>query len=238
MTTLLAIAAMSMGTQTSQNIGDYVSKNLNDATMTAAIVKADQRELKKINDDFGNSYRFDSTTIQYKEPFKLRLSAKADDTDILYILNGPIQYFRIPKMGLNQKKDLSKAPGRRQTSMDFGMLTPGLFSGNFFQAKFVRSDRATGDVVFDLTYVAGLDDTSRHRVWIDPSKKYVTRREWYNQYNRQLATFFYENPKQFSGVWMPTQLTVKNVDNKVAGITRYESIKVNTGLPDSLFNVG
>jgi hypothetical protein len=66
----------------------------------------------------------------------------------------------------------------------------------------------------------------------------VTRREWYNQYGRQLATFTYENPKQFSGVWFPTRLTVKNVDNVVAGITRYDSIKVNSGLADSLFEAG
>ena len=66
MTTLVALAALMGAGQTSQSINDYVAKNLDDATMTAAIVKADQRELKKINNDFGNSYRFDSTEIQFK----------------------------------------------------------------------------------------------------------------------------------------------------------------------------
>ena len=73
-------------------------------------------------------------------------------------------------------------------------------------------------------------------MWIDPEKDYTTRREWYDQKGRQKATFLYENPKKFDGVWFPTQLTVKNMDNKVAGVTRYDSIRVNTGLASSLFN--
>lgn len=203
--------------------------------MTASIVKGDQKELKKINDSFGTSYRFKTTTIMFKEPFKLRLEAKVDETSVLYILNGPTMMARIPRLHVNSRQDLSDAPGRRQTLMDFGLLTPSLFNGSLFTAKFIRNDRATGDVVFDLSYIASLNDTSRHRIWIDPDKKYIVKREWYNQQGRQLATFLYDNPKKFDGVWLPTQLSVKNVDDVVAGITKYDSIRVNTGLSDSLF---
>ena len=40
-----------------------------------------------------------------------------------------------------------------------------------------------------------------------------------------------------NGVWIPTQLTVRNVDNQVAGVTSYETIKVNTGLSADLFKI-
>jgi len=65
----------------------------------------------------------------------------------------------------------------------------------------------------------------------------VTKREWYNQSGRQLATFIYDDPKQENGVWLPTRLTVKNTDDIVAGVTRYQSIKVNVGIPDSEFAI-
>ena len=116
------------------------------------------------------------------------------------------------------------------------MLTPSLFD-NLFNAKFVRLDRATNDVVFDVTYPAALDDTSRHRIWVDPQKKYVTKREWYSQKGRQLATFFYNEPSNVGGVWVPTKMQVKNVDGVLAGETFYTGLKVNQGLQDSLFSV-
>jgi outer membrane lipoprotein-sorting protein len=233
MTIIAAVTALALA-QAGTSIQSYVQSNLDDATFTARILKGDQRELRKINDSFGESYRFETTTIRFKEPFKMRLEANVEDTKILYILNGPMQYIKIPRARINSKTNLSDKPGRRQTPLDFGLLTPSLFDG-LFQAKFVRMDRASGDAVFDLTYPARLDDTTRHRIWVDPEKKYVTKREWYNQSGRQLATFYYENPKNEKGVWLPTKLTVKNVDGRIAGVTAYDAIKVNTGLADSLF---
>jgi outer membrane lipoprotein-sorting protein len=231
----VTLAMVAVAAQASQNINDYVQKNFDDAALTARVKFANQKELAKINDDFGKSYRVPYTDIKVKEPFMLRLETKVEDTQVLYIINGPQLLIRIPRIKVNSRQDLSKAPGRRQTLLDFGMLTPSLFTG-LFEAKFVRLDRATNDVVFDVTYPKSLDDTSRHRVWIDPQKKFVTKREWYSQRGRQLATFFYTEPIQVSGVWMPTKMQVKNVDGKLAGETFYTGLKVNQNLSDALFS--
>ncbi|CAN5537094.1 hypothetical protein BH11ARM2_BH11ARM2_30610 [soil metagenome] len=232
---MITLTALLVGAALAPNIEDYTQKNLKDATFVAKKVRATQRELQKINDDFGMSYRFDSIKFSYKEPFNLRAEAKVEETSAPYIINGTSQVFRVPRLKVNTKLNLAHAPGRRQTPLDFGVLTPALFDG-FMNAKFVRLDRATGAQVFDLTY-AGDDDSSRHRVWVDPEKGITIRREWYNQPGTQLATFFYENPEKVNGVWVPTRMTVKNTDDKVAGITEYSSIKINQGLPDSLFEL-
>lgn len=237
MTIFLAAAALAM--PAAPSITDYVQTGLKDATFTAKVVKGDQRELKKINSDFGQSYRFETVKIRAKEPFMLRLEAEVDDTNILYLVDGPKLMISIPRARIKSRQDLTKSPGRRQSFFDFGILTPSLFR-KFFDANFVRMDRATGDAVFDVIYdrsVFGTEDTSRHRIWVDTEKKIVSKREWYDQEGRQLATFLYENPSKQDGIWMPTQLTVRNNDNKVAGVTRYTSIQVNTGLADSLFEI-
>ena len=233
---LAALTAIAVTAQGSTSIDAYLQKNFSDASFTARVKFANQKELGKINDDFGKSYRFSYSDLKVKEPFKVRVESNVEDTKVLYILNGTQLLIRIPRVKINSRQDLAKAPGRRQTLMDFGLLTPSLFN-NFMVAKFVRMDRASGNAVFDITYIPALDDTSRHRVWIDPEKKYIMKREWYGQRGGQAATFFYTNPKNVGGVWMPTTVKVQNNDGKLAGETSYEGLKVNQGLDDSLFSV-
>lgn len=231
-TTIATLAVAILGQNPS--INDVLQKNFDDASFTARKKKGDQRELAKINRDFGQSYRFAYTNVKLKEPLMLRLDTKVDDTSLVFILNGTRQMIKAGP--INQKNDLSRSPGRRQTPLDFGLLTPSMFR-DLFVAKFVRLDRATNDYVFDITYLPKFDDTSRHRVWIDPERKFTTKREWYNQSGRQLATFLYEEPKQADGMWLPTRLTVKNMDNKTAGVTEYEGVRINQGISAELFRI-
>lgn len=220
-------------------IGDYWQSNLRDATFNARAVSANQAELRKINKDFAQSYRMmgNSGLVRLKEPFKLRIEGKEDDTVIQFILNGTKRVVRVPRSGLSVPSNLAKKPGQRQTLLDFGVLVPSLFK-DLFEAKYVRNDRATGEPVFDFFYFKGLDDDSRNRVWVDPKKGITTKREWYSQLDgRLMATFTYENPREINGIWFPTRVTVRNADNKVAGVMAYENIKINTGLGDDLFKV-
>ncbi len=218
------------------DIDDVLQKGLQDATFTTVVKVGSVSKLRKINDDFVNSYRVKESLVRMKEPFMLRVDAKVDgSTDASFVLNGGIRVFRVPGAKIVVRQDVSKKPGQRQTALDFGIVTPSLFK-DLFDARYVRTDRETGDYVFDLTYKAGLDAAARFRIWVDPAKKYTTKREWYNRRDRQLATFFYSQPKQLAGVWLPTRCTVKNADNEVAGETWYEEMKANTGLSDSIFS--
>ena len=235
MTALVAAAVLAAFGQGSQNVSDYVQRNLQDATMVARVKVANLRELAKINKDYSKQYEFQKTVFKLKEPFKLRGDAEINDTNVTYVLNGTHLTIRIPRLAaLSSKQDLSNSPGRRQTFMDFGVLTPALFD-TFLDARFVRQDRATNNAVFDIVYNKKFSDTTRFRVWIDPAKKYITKREWYGQNGNQKATFDYDSPVEVSGIWLPTHVVVRNTENKIAAETVYDSIKVNTGLPDSLF---
>ncbi len=231
MTTLLALAVLQ-----SQNISAYVQPAFHDATFTAKIVSKNQNELKKINDDFGAGYRVETSTVRIEEPFKVRVDANIEDTQVTYIVNGTKRHFKIPRLRINKAEDLSTKPGNRQTVFDFGIITPSLFE-SFMDAKFVRMDRATGDVVFDVTYKSVFNDKTRFRIWIDPAKRYITKREWYHRKGRMVATFYYDQPETTNGVTAPTRLTVKNGDDVVAGVTRYDGIKINAGIPDDVFGV-
>lgn len=234
MTGLLALALLTSHTAP-YTWHDIVESSFRDCTFVARVIKGNQGELRKINKDFATSYRFSFMKAHVKEPFMVRLESTVEDTDILYIENGGRRLYRIPKIRLSRVENISRAPGKRQTVMDFGILTPSLFQDGLFNANFVRTDRETGDLVFDITYNPQFEDSSRHRVWIDPKKKFITKRVWFGQDGHEMATFLYDNPEFQKGVWFPTKATVLNEDNKVAGITAYTTMSINVGLSDNLF---
>lgn len=218
------------------NVDDITQRGFRDATFTAVVKSSNQAELKKINQDFAAAQRFGTTKALLKDPHMLKLISTVDDTDVVFLLVGTRQTYSIPKVKLRRSEDLAKAPGRRQTPLDFGFITPGLFN-DLFEAKFVRVDRETDNLVFDLTYLKKFDDTSKQRVFVDKAKKFVEKRVWYNQEGRLMATFVYAKPKLENGVWFPTMCTIRNADDKVAGVTEYISTKINSGLADSVFKI-
>jgi len=233
MTTLSAGLALLVAQGNS--IQSYVQNGFRDVSLTARVQSGNQRELTKISKDFGFSYRFSYTNLSVKEPFRFRAESMLDDTKLTVIQNGMTEKFNTPIYHGTQ--NLSKAPGRVHTPLELGILTPSMFD-DFMTARFVRMDRATGNAVFDITFVPRLDDTSRFRVWIDPQKKYTTRREWYGQGKGNLkATFIYDEPREFNGVWLPTRSSVRNADNIAAGSLTYQNVKVNQDLSDALFKV-
>lgn len=233
---LTAAIALATLTQSGQSIQSYALDGLRDVSFTQRIVTGNQRELRKINQDFANSYRFTSAKVWMKEPFMLRMEASVDDTQIFFLVNGTHKLIRIPRSRINIKDDVSMSPGKRQTAFDFGLMPASLFR-DLFQGSFVRMDRATGDAVFDVTYVPRLKDKTRHRIWVDPQRQAVTKREWYGQDGGLMATFVLEDFQKLDGLWLPTKVTVRNADNAVAGVTRYENLKVNQGIASSLFDI-
>lgn len=234
MTSLIAVAAI-LSSQSNPSISSVTLSGLNDISFTMTVSNANQAELRKINADFAQSYRFRTTLVQLKEPFKLRMTGTVEDMDVLFILNGHNKLVRIPRAGLNQRFNHANEPGKRQTAFDFGLLTPQLFNG-YLVASYVRTERSTGEYVFDVRYDPRFGDRTRFRIWVHPQTKFMSKREWYSQMGGHLvATFLYENPTTVSGVRLPTRVVVRNADNRQAGVSTYSNIRLNTGLSDSLF---
>ena len=231
MVSLLAFSliATSVPTYDWQSI---VQPKLSDCVLEVQGVSGSQAELRKINKDFAASYRASYIKVYYKDPLKLRVESRVDGNDIYYVVNGGSKRFLVPKIHVGFTQSIAHAPGKRQTMLDFGILTPSSFD-SLLKADFVRVDRDNGNLIFDLTYQA--DDRSRYRVWVDPQKRVLTKRVWFAQDGHEMATFSYENPREVGGVWFPTRAVVRNSDRKVAGITEYKNIQVNIGLSDSLF---
>ncbi|MBX3118746.1 MAG: outer membrane lipoprotein-sorting protein [Fimbriimonadaceae bacterium] len=236
MTALIALSTIAFVGVADPDVDDIVQPKFQDVQYTTKVIKPNFAELSKIDDDFGKQYRFDEMQVALKEPYKLRLETKINEATVQLIQNKYKVTYRIPRNNFTNTQDLEKSIGRLQTIMEYGIVTPSVVK-DIFDAKYVRTDRATGDYVFDLTYKARFDNTSRHRIWVDPDKRYVTKREWWGQGSRprMKAIFIYEEPVNSGGVWVPSKATVRNVDNKVAATTMSTNVKINQGISDSLF---
>jgi len=221
--------------QSPVRIESVIPNNFRSAEFTAVKTSGNQKELAKINEDFGMSYRFSRTKVTIKEPFMLRLEGKVEDTSAVFVTNGTRKMFKAPRSKLSIKDNTANSPGKRQTVLDFGLVVPSLFT-ELFDAKFVRTDRS-GLAVFDLLYKAKYDYKQRHRVFMDTEKKVPVKREWYAQDGRLMATFFYSGFVQDGGLYFPTTYEVKNADNVVAGGIKYQGLKLNGSVSDSLFEI-
>lgn len=214
---------------------DYVQDDIRDFRLKVHATHAKRGELIKISKDFAAAYQIlqGTATVYYKEPSKVRIDGAIDKTRMLYIVNGDRKLVSIPSVRLKQVEDIKHSPGKRQTSLDFGFVTPGLLK--LAKAKFVRQDH-NGTYVFDVTW-RDPDDTSRHRVWIDPKTKIIEKREWYNQEGKLMATFLYKGAaKAGKDIYFPTSVEVLNVEGKSAGQTAQTDFAVNQNPPDSLFS--
>ena len=222
--------------QVSHSIQDYICRRLDDFTATGVVVAADQRELGKINKDFGFLYRFKTVLMRYKEPNKVRIEGSVEGTKGVYIINDTVQLVSIPKLRLNTRRDFGKAPGKRKSLVDMGLVSEYYLTyANF---KFIREGTVEGTRVgvFEITYKDREADTSHHIVYIDPKTRVIRKRDAYRQDGTLQAIYYFRDVREVApGIWFPTKIEVQNTDRKVAGTTVYKDFKVNTGLPDSLF---
>lgn len=214
---------------------DAVQTSLKDVSFSVEVLSSNRYELQKINRDFALGYEAEEVAVQYKDPLMIRVTFLVNGQRSIYIVNGFTRSFRIPRMRVNiEGEDISKSPGKHQTLLDFGVITSGM-RDLFLSGEYVRNE-SSGELVFDVRYKYS-GDKSRHRIWVDADKRYIVKREWYNQDGDLKATFIYELPAQSDKAWMPTKLTVINADGKIAGISRLTKVEINAGIPDSVFKL-
>jgi len=225
---------VSLITFSSPTLDDIVCSKLEDLSFTASIETAIRKELKKINKDFAFSYEAEGIRVLYKEPLKLKVSTLYNGQEAVYVIKGDTKYYHVPRLNLKRKDNIAEEPGKRQTLLDFGLITKSM-KESFLNGNYVRTD-SDGNYVFDLRYQYKKDYT-RFRVWVDPQKKYIVKKMWYNQHGELMATFEYSEPVHVNSVWFPGKIVVKNAEGKLAGISRISNVKVNTGIPDSEFSL-
>ena len=227
---LLAVAAQAASA--APDIRTLTSVNIKTLSASSEIVTENQDELKKIDGDISLAYRLHRGSLVYQQPGKLRIEATIPHLATgYYIINGNRKLTVAPFV--HKVQDTTGAPGKRQTLLDFGLVPPELLTD--YNATFLR--RESGLLCFQLSpKQAG--ETQKDLVWIDPRTHVTTQRYNYGRDGKLTKWFLYKNPVQIApGIFVPTRVELYNPQNKLAGATVYQNIKVNQPVSDALFKI-
>ena len=226
---LAAIAASAL--PAAPDIHTLTSTSVKTLQMSSEITTENQDELKKISGDIALAYRLHRGSLAYEQPGKFRIDASIPHLVTgYYVLNGNQKLTVAPFV--HKVQDTTGSPGKRQTLMDFGLISPELLTD--YNATFLR--REHGLLVFQIQpKQAG--ETQKDLVWIEPKTHITVQRYNYDRDGKLTKWFLYKDPRLVSGVYVPTRVELYNTENKLAGATVYENIRVNAPLSESLFKI-
>jgi outer membrane lipoprotein-sorting protein len=213
---------------------EAATKGFNDLTATVTVCEKNKAALTKVDDSYARLYDFQSALLQLKIPDKIRIDSKLGMVKFEYIIARGKKIFRAPKVKVNKVDDFSNDPAKLQSPLDLGILTPQLWFGRRVEVVDDPEAQTNGEIKIKLTWFKG---DMVNLAWIDATNLWLKRFEKRDSRNNLLARVVYSNPQNAGGViWLPTKVELYAPDGAKAGSTELTDIKVNTGLPDSLFN--
>jgi len=227
--TILSLAvsasAADLRTRVKQATGDF-----KDITLTCKVVQANQKELKKIGKDFGKSYDFKSTLVRFKSPDKMKMEGKLGLVKVEIVINGDRKLTSIPPIYYRKKEDIGGQPHKRQTDLDIGMITESLWR------DYIVLSNDTEDSVHKITFIRNNSREKKLVAWVDDKTLRLLKVEKYESDGRLISRYLYSGHSLVNGVaWVPSRIQVYNGEGKLAGVTAYENIRINTSIPDSVF---
>ena len=222
----VSASAADLRSRIRQETGDF-----KDISLTCKVLQADHDALRKIGKDFPKSYEFKSTLVRFKAPDKMKMEGKLGMVKIEIIINGNRKITIIPPIHYRKREDISDKPHKRQTDLDVGMITDSLWRGYIVTSI---DDDGPAD---RITFCRENSKDKKLVAWVDDKSLKLLKVEKYESDGRLISRYIYSGHSLINGVaWVPSKIQVYNCDGKLAGTTSYENIKINTGIPDSVFD--
>ena len=213
---------------------EAATKGFSDLTATVIVREKNKAALTKVDENYARLYEFQSAVLQLKAPDNIRIDSKLGIVKFEYIISRGKKIFRAPKVKVNKVDDYSKDPAKLQSPLDMGIVIGQLWQNRRVEIVDDPEAQANGEIKMKLTWLKG--DMVNY-AWIDATNLWLKRFEKRDSRNNLLAHVVYSNPVNAGVViWMPTKVELYAPDGTKAGSTELTDIKVNTNLPDSLFN--
>ena len=210
------------------------SSSISDLQGTMVVTPASRSDAAQINKGILQflDHGFREARIYYKRPDKFRAEGKAKGIDITYILNGNKKQVIAPALMLKKTDDMSHNRDQKQSTLDVGFASDGLWRDNRIKLLSERNGTALLQLV-----PLGTTDKRRELVWLDTKTLRVVKRERYGGTGKLKARYVYLNHKMMGKMPVATLVRAYAPDGGYAGSISYKNLRVNTGLPDSLFAI-
>ncbi len=209
------------------------TKGFCDVVLTAAVSYKNKKALAKIDPAYAQLYDFTSAQLSYKYPDKLRMDSKLGMVRFEYIVTGGTKILRAPSVRISKKEDYSDDPAKTQDALDIGLITPSLWKVRRIEILDDAEAAAAGEIKLRLHWPKG---NMILFAWVDARDFYLKRFEKRDAESRLQVRVVYSEPRRFGEViWIPTKVDIYGPDGERAGASEVSDVKVNTSLPDSLF---
>jgi hypothetical protein len=196
---------------------------------TARPTFADQKELAKINNDYGDAYRIKEGSYKFTAPDRLEYSAAAGPLRGTLISTNKTNTIHA-ELGIAKKDivtDISKDITKRNTLFAIGLLPLNYLET--VRAQYENSEVIRGAKcdVFMMRYMSdGPTHNRRWRVWIDAEKHYVVQKQIWDGSNAKRELIVYLNPKKVAAdLWVPTKAECYNPEGHLAGVVEYLNLR-------------
>jgi len=210
----------------------HATSGFKDACLKCKVVYANRSELKKVSRDFATSYEFKNTTVYYKAPDKMKIEGKLGWFKAAVVINGNLKGIHIPVRGW-QMDDIKDAPHKRQTDLDLGIISDSLWHN--YVVLSTDEERCPDGSQYKITFVWSNSRDKKQVAWVDAERLCLLKLKRFESDGSLIATYLYSDHKQVNGIWVPTRVDVYNREGKLAGATECYDVKINCGLPDSVF---
>lgn len=207
------------------------TQGFKDLTLSVRITYQNQAELEKIGQDFGLAYKFSNSTLEFKSPDKFKMTARAGLMNVTYLVTGTIK--RVKAGFINKTEDISGKPHKRQSALDVGLLDTTVWK--LFKVESVTKTRDDDRPVYLMILSRSNAPAKKIRLYVDASQLRLMKRENFEADGSLIARYLYKKHRAFDGIPLPMEISVYSRDGKLAGTSEYTSVKMNSGIPDSVF---
>lgn len=205
---------------------------LRDFRADMVITESNKKNVSDMGEGYGDILKLEKAIIQYKKPHMIRYDGFAKGIKAAYVQNG---YEKLVLAAMIRKKENVKdAPGKRQDTLDLGFLSSRLWVDN--TVTVVSSSKTSVKLKFDPK--SGGDDKRHDMVWIDPATLRVQKREKYRGSGEMRARMVYSDYQALAGkLPIATKCTMYDKDGDLLGTVKYNNVKVNVNIADSVFSM-
>ncbi|MFN3648076.1 MAG: hypothetical protein ACK47B_00740 [Armatimonadota bacterium] len=219
-----------------KTLDHYIQPSLKDLSASVDVVSKNDRELAKIGKGYVDAYKLSKQEVWAKEPGRVRFQGKQGVFTIRYVTNGNRKLTEVPTLRIKDVDDISQEPSKGDSIVDLGVISTTW--ANRVVSRWLRTEQRAGKTVqiFQTWYKE--DPRRKYTFVLDPATKTVVERIEHHRnkkkegYRKRLV---YSEVKQVDGVSVPTRVELYNGEGKLAGVMKYDAIKINSGLPDTMF---
>jgi len=203
-----------------------------DFSADLAIANASKKNVAEMGERLDEILMLERASIRFIKPDKIRYDGVAKGIKATYIQNG---YCKLVLAAMiRQKTDVKNAPGKRQDSLDLGFLSSNLWKDN--NVTVLGPDKGALKLKFAPKF--GGDVKRCDLVWIDNKTLRVLKRQKYLASGKMRVRTEYSDFKNLTrGLPIAGESTLYGPDGDKLGSISYVNLKINAGVPASLFSL-